>query len=114
VLIAPDLMLSDDPAEEEGPYPFDEEPVTLGGWGKWNRHYWLRDWPGFVEFFFAQTFTEPHSTKQTEDAIGWGLQTDPQTILRGMDAEWTNDRDSALRPCAADHTRWLRPRATPA
>jgi hypothetical protein len=33
VLIAPDLLLSDDPAEEEGPYPFDEEPVTLEGWG---------------------------------------------------------------------------------
>jgi pimeloyl-ACP methyl ester carboxylesterase len=99
VLIAPDLLLSDDPAEEDGPYPFDAEPVTLEGWGKWNRHYWLRDWPGFLEFFFAQTFTEPHSTKQTEDAIGWGLQTDPQTILRGMDAEWTNDRDSARRLC---------------
>jgi pimeloyl-ACP methyl ester carboxylesterase len=50
-----------------------------------------------VEFFFTQTFTEPHSTKQTEDAIGWGLQTDPQTIVRGLDAEWTNDRDSVLR-----------------
>jgi pimeloyl-ACP methyl ester carboxylesterase len=94
VLIAPDLLLTDDPAAEEGPYPFDEEPVTLEGWAKWNRHYFLRDWPGFVEFFFSQTFTEPHSTKQTEDAIGWGLQTDPQTIVRGLDAEWTNDRDS--------------------
>jgi pimeloyl-ACP methyl ester carboxylesterase len=100
VLIAPDLLLTADPAEEEGPYPFDEEPVTLAGWAKWNRHYWLRDWPGFLGFFFARTFTEPHSTKQTEDAIGWGLQTDPQTILRGMDAEWTNDRDGALRLAA--------------
>ena len=100
VLIAPDLLLTDDPAVEEGPYPFDEEPLTLEGWAKWNRRYWLRDWPGFVEFFFGQTFTEPHSTKQIEDAIGWGLQTDPQTILRGMDAEWLNDRGSALRLCA--------------
>ena len=33
-------------------------------------------------------------------AIGWGLQTDPQTIVRGLDAEWLNDRDSALRLCA--------------
>jgi pimeloyl-ACP methyl ester carboxylesterase len=97
VLIAPDLLLTDDPAAEEGPYPFDEEPVTPEGWAKWNRHYFLRDWPGFLQFFFTQTFTEPHSTKQTEDAIGWGLQTDPQTIVRGLDAEWTNDRDSVLR-----------------
>jgi pimeloyl-ACP methyl ester carboxylesterase len=50
-----------------------------------------------LEFFFTRTFTEPHSTKQIEDAVGWGLQTDPQAILRGMDAEWTNDRDSVLR-----------------
>jgi hypothetical protein len=68
VLIAPDLLLTADPAEEEGPYPFNEEPGTLEGWAKWNRHYWLRDWPGFLEFFFGQTFTEPHSTKQIEDA----------------------------------------------
>jgi pimeloyl-ACP methyl ester carboxylesterase len=100
VLIAPDLLLTADPAEEEGPYPFNEKPGTLEGRAKWNRHYWLRDWPGFLEFFFDQTFTEPHSTKQIEDAIGWGQQTDPQTILRGMDAEWLNDRDSALRLCA--------------
>jgi pimeloyl-ACP methyl ester carboxylesterase/predicted glycosyltransferase len=100
VLIAPDLLLTDDPADEEGPFPFDDELETAQGWAKWNRHYWLRDWPGFLEFFFAQTFTEPHSTKQTEDAVGWGGQTDPQTIVRGMDAEWFNDRDSALRLCS--------------
>ena len=103
VLIAPDLLLTDDPADEEGPYPFDQEPVTQDGWAKWNRHYFLRDWPGFAEFFFTETFTEPHSTKQTEDAIGWALQTDPQTIVRGLDAEWTNDRDSVLRLGAQVH-----------
>jgi pimeloyl-ACP methyl ester carboxylesterase/predicted glycosyltransferase len=100
VLIAPDLLLTNDPAEEEGPFPFDEEPRTLEGWAKWNRRYWLRDWAGFLEFFFTETFTEPHSTKQIEDAIGWGSQTDPETIARGMDAHWPNDRENALRLCA--------------
>jgi pimeloyl-ACP methyl ester carboxylesterase/predicted glycosyltransferase len=99
VLIAPDLLLTDEPADEEGPCPFDEEPQTSEGWAKWNRHYWLRDWPGFLEFFFTETFTEPHSTKQIEDAIGWGAQTDPDAITRGMDAEWPNDRENALRLC---------------
>jgi pimeloyl-ACP methyl ester carboxylesterase/predicted glycosyltransferase len=97
ILISPDLLLTDDPAEEQGPYPFDEEPVTVAGWAKWNRHYWLRDWPGFLEFFFTETFTEAHSTKQIEDAIGWGLETDPATIVRGMEADWPNDREQALR-----------------
>jgi pimeloyl-ACP methyl ester carboxylesterase len=100
VLISPDLLLTRDPAEEQGPYPFDEEPVTLEGWAKWNRHYWLRDWPGFLVFFFSQTFTEPHSTKPIEDAIGWGGQADPQTIVRGVGADWPNDRENALRLCA--------------
>ncbi len=103
ILIAPDLLLTDDPAEEEGPYPFDEEPQTLEGWAKWNRHYWLRDWPGFLEFFFTETFTEPHSTKQIEDAIGWAAQTDPETITRGIDSKWLNDRENALRLCAQVH-----------
>jgi pimeloyl-ACP methyl ester carboxylesterase len=99
VLIAPDLLLTPDPAEEDGPFSFEEELDTSEGWAKWNRHYFLRDWPGFVEFFISRTFTESHSTKQTEDAIGWGLQTDAQTILSGMDAEWANDRESALGLC---------------
>ncbi len=99
VMIAPDLQVSEEPAEAEGPFSFDDELETEDGWAKWNRHYWLRDWPGFLEWFFAQAFTEPHSTKQIEDAVAWGLETDPQTILRGMDAEWINDRETALRLC---------------
>jgi pimeloyl-ACP methyl ester carboxylesterase/predicted glycosyltransferase len=100
VLIAPDLLLTPDPADEQGPFPFDEEPASVEGWAKWNRHYCLRDWPGFVAFFFGETFTEPHSTKQIEDAVGWGLEIDPQTILRGMDAEWPNDREGTLELCS--------------
>jgi pimeloyl-ACP methyl ester carboxylesterase/predicted glycosyltransferase len=106
VLISSDLQLSAEPAAEEAAaagvtYDFDAEPEgTPGGWGKWNRHYWLRDWPGFLEFFFAQVFSEPHSTKQIEDAIGWGLETDPQTILRAMKTPWPHERETALRLCA--------------
>jgi pimeloyl-ACP methyl ester carboxylesterase/predicted glycosyltransferase len=100
VLIAPDFHLSPEPADEEGPYSFDDELPVQEGWAKWNRHYWMRDWPGFLDFFFTQAFTEPHSTKQIEDAVGWGQETDPATILRGMDAEWFNDEESALALCA--------------
>ena len=39
------------------------------------------DYVGFLEFFFGRCFNEPHSSKQIEDCIGWGLQTTPQTIL---------------------------------
>ena len=61
-----------------------------------NAHYWRRDYRGFLEFFFENVFTEPHSTKQIEDAVGWGLET------RSGDP----DRDRARAgPRRGDHAR---------
>jgi pimeloyl-ACP methyl ester carboxylesterase/predicted glycosyltransferase len=62
-------------------YAFEDRHETDEGWAKYSRHYWLRDYPGFLEFFFGRMFTEPHSTKQIEDCIGWGLETDPETLI---------------------------------
>lgn len=66
--------------------PFDARLETDDGWAKFNRHFWRRDYGAFLEFFFAQCFTEPHSTKQIEDAIGWGLEGDPETLILTEDA----------------------------
>ena len=60
--------------------PFEDAIETDEGWAKYNRHYWQRDYLGFLEFFFAKCFNEPHSSKQIEDCIGWGLETDPDTL----------------------------------
>jgi pimeloyl-ACP methyl ester carboxylesterase len=81
VLIAPALPVRE---REVPPYPFDEVLDTDEGWAKENRHYWLRDWRGYLGWFFARCFTEPHSTKQIEDCVGWGLDTDAGTILAGF------------------------------
>jgi pimeloyl-ACP methyl ester carboxylesterase len=62
-------------------HPFDEQLDTTEGWAKFNRHYWLRDYQGFVEFFAAEVFPEPHSTKQIEDMVGWGLETTAETLV---------------------------------
>jgi len=62
-------------------HPWADELDTDEGWAKYNRHYWLRDYRGFLEFFFSQMFTEPHSTKPTEDCVGWGLETTPETLI---------------------------------
>ena len=59
---------------------------TYEGWAKENRHYWLSNYRDFLEFFFSQALDEPHSTKQIEDSVGWGLETDPQTLLATVDA----------------------------
>ena len=65
------------------PFPpdFDEPKDSYEGWEKVNRHYWLTDYRGFVEFFMSQVFTEPHSVKQWEDGVGFGLETTPETLL---------------------------------
>ncbi|GAA1629112.1 hypothetical protein GCM10009744_16340 [Kribbella alba] len=49
----------------------------------WNdRHYWLEgDYDDFLEFFFGRVFSEPHSSKQIEDAIGWGRGIDPARLV---------------------------------
>jgi pimeloyl-ACP methyl ester carboxylesterase/predicted glycosyltransferase len=59
---------------------FDERHNTDEGWAKYNRHYWQRDYRGFAEFFFGEAFSEPHSTKQIEDAVGWALDTTADTL----------------------------------
>src|SRR5580700_998983 len=80
------------PPEERERYPWDEVLATDEGWAKDNLHYWLRDYRGFLEFFFSQMFTEPHSTKAIEDCIGWGLETTAETLVateigNGLDEE---------------------------
>jgi len=66
---------------------FEDDLDTDEGWAKYNAAYWRREYRAFLEFFFAQMFHEPHSTKQIEDAVEWGLGTDPETLadtVRGM------------------------------
>jgi pimeloyl-ACP methyl ester carboxylesterase/predicted glycosyltransferase len=59
---------------------FDEVLDSDEGWAKDNARYWERDYRGFLQFFFSQVFTEPHSTKPIEDGVGWGLETTPTTL----------------------------------
>ncbi|MGN6676189.1 MAG: alpha/beta fold hydrolase [Streptosporangiaceae bacterium] len=67
-------------------HDFDAVLDTQEGWAKENRHYWLRDWRGYAEFFFGELLCEPHSTKQREDCVGWAMQTSPETVLAHEDA----------------------------
>ncbi|MGH7126022.1 MAG: alpha/beta fold hydrolase [Stellaceae bacterium] len=66
--------------EQRSPQHFLDPLNTEEGWAKYNRHYWQRDYAGFAEFFFGQAFSEPHSTKQIEDAVGYALETTAETL----------------------------------
>ena len=79
---------------------FEEELDSEDGWAKYNRHYWQRDYLGFLEFFFARMFPEPHSTKQIEDCVGWGLETDPETLADTMSALSLCHREQFAEVCA--------------
>ena len=70
------------------------------GWEKWNAEYWRDDLPGFLEFFLGEMFCEPHSTKQIEDGIAWGLETDPETLIATMLAPAPSTREQALELCS--------------
>jgi pimeloyl-ACP methyl ester carboxylesterase/predicted glycosyltransferase len=59
---------------------FDAELPAHEGWAKYNRHYWRENYDDFVKFFFAEALCEPHSTKQIEDGVEWGLDTTPETL----------------------------------
>jgi pimeloyl-ACP methyl ester carboxylesterase/predicted glycosyltransferase len=60
--------------------PFETPIEADDGWNKENLHFWRRDFRSYLEFFFEEAFPEPHSTKQREDAVGYGLATDPETL----------------------------------
>ncbi len=81
VFIAPGLPLPPATPRLKAMQEFSEPREEYVGWGKWNRHYWLEHYDDFLEFFFSQCFTEPHSTKQREDCVGWGLETDAETLV---------------------------------
>jgi pimeloyl-ACP methyl ester carboxylesterase/predicted glycosyltransferase len=79
VFVAPGLPLGQSAARLA--HSFTEPLGTTEGWSKFNQHFWREHYREFLEFFFSQMFTEPHSTKPIEDTVGWGLETDPETLI---------------------------------
>jgi pimeloyl-ACP methyl ester carboxylesterase/predicted glycosyltransferase len=101
VFICPALPIGDPPAGRKV-YSWAKELATDEGWAKYNRWYWLRDYRGFLEFFFSEMFSEPHSTKPIEDCVGWGLETTPEVLVasqtgEGLDAGRTRELCARVR-----------------
>ncbi|HEY3018143.1 MAG TPA: alpha/beta fold hydrolase [Gaiellaceae bacterium] len=81
VFVGPSYPGGGEPLDTRTGYAWEDELDTDQGWAKYNKHYWLRDYKGFVDFFMSRMFTEPHSTKPIEDAVGWGLDTTGETLV---------------------------------
>jgi pimeloyl-ACP methyl ester carboxylesterase len=104
VFIAPALPLPPATPRASAEQAFVTPLESYDGWEKWNKHYWLDRYEDFVEFFFSQVFTEPHSTKQREDAVGWALDTDAETLVATQLAQRLQD-EAGVRALAA-HIHW--------
>jgi pimeloyl-ACP methyl ester carboxylesterase len=89
VFVGPSLPLG--PGHARDDQPFEEPYTSTEGWAKYNRHYWLDHYQDFLEFFFSQCFTEPHSTKPVEDTVGWGLETSPEVLIAESHAPWPDE-----------------------
>jgi pimeloyl-ACP methyl ester carboxylesterase len=96
VFIGPALDLEWSAPGREPADDFLDHRDTDEGWAKYNAHYWRRDYRGFLEFFFSKALTEAHSTKPTDDAVGWGLETDPETLILTQLAPGIGKRDDIL------------------
>ena len=81
--------------------PFDEPLPNDQGWNKENIHFWRRDYRAYLEYFFDQAFPEPHSTKQIDDGVGWGLDTDPETLGATLRTPPTVDAAAFVAMCAS-------------
>jgi pimeloyl-ACP methyl ester carboxylesterase/predicted glycosyltransferase len=101
VFMSPALPITPALPERTG-HSFNAELPEYEGWAKANRHYWARDFRGYLEFFFERCYTEPHSTKQFEDSVAWGLETTPETLALtiespGLDRETIDDLMARVR-----------------
>ncbi|MDQ5814965.1 MAG: alpha/beta fold hydrolase, partial [Actinomycetota bacterium] len=94
LFVAPAVPLAPpSPKRAGGKEGFWTELDSHEGWAKYNAHYWVTNYRDFLEFFFSQMFTEPHSTKQIEDCVGWGLETTGEDLVIGERApRFTRDR----------------------
>jgi pimeloyl-ACP methyl ester carboxylesterase len=81
--------------------PFEDPLPNDEGWAKDNIHYWRRDYRGYLEHFFAEAFPERHSTKQVDDGVGWGLDTDPESLAATVRAPRSVDPATFSAMCAS-------------
>ena len=99
VFIGPAVPLPPSSARARAPGSFTQARATYHGWEKFNQHYWLDHYEEFLQFFFANIFSEPHSTKQIEDGVAWGLNTDAATLSATILAPlWTRPQSGSWRP----------------
>ncbi len=105
IAIAPGVPNLVPPHAHRVQYSFDHVLDTDQGWAKQNRHYWRRDFRGYIEFHSREVMVpEPHSTKLYDDCVEWGLDVGPEALL----LYWEARNQPATKEEAEDLCRGLR------
>ena len=109
-LLAPDLFAEREFADAWRAAP--EEPHA--GFGAFNPHLMRTDWPRFLDEWSRVMFPHPHSSRQIEDMIAYGLETDGETFIASTIGNRYPPRADVLElarrlqcPCAV--TQWGTP-----
>lgn len=86
-----------------------EEPHS--GFGAFNPHPMRTDWPSFLDEWSRVMFPHPHSSRQIEDLIAYGLETDGETFIASTIGNRYPPREEVLElgrrlrcPCVV--TQW--------
>jgi pimeloyl-ACP methyl ester carboxylesterase len=86
---------------------FDDELPAYEGWAKMNRHHWRADYRDWVQFFFSEITSEPHSTKAIEDAVEWALDGSVDAMLAESEAVFPFDVAAVEAICRSVHCPML-------
>jgi pimeloyl-ACP methyl ester carboxylesterase len=100
VFIAPSLPMASPVRRRAALRAFLRRPDTDGASAWFNQHAWRRDYPGFLEYFFGACFSEAHSTRPIEDAVAWGLETDPESLILSQLGPRLTGREDVLARAA--------------
>ena len=82
---------------ERGEYSYTDRLNTTEGWAKDNVYFIREHYRQYVEFFVSQIFSESHSTKQIEDGVSWGLETDAEQLIASDTADLLPIGDTGKR-----------------
>ena len=94
VMIAPFIPLLVPNLPERSMHSFDAVEDDPQGWGLFTEHVWKTDFERFTDFFWRQVCSEPHSTKQIEDAIAWSAGTSGEVLTATVRApllDWSRE-----------------------
>jgi pimeloyl-ACP methyl ester carboxylesterase/predicted glycosyltransferase len=68
------------------PQHFLAKRETYEGWDKYNRDYWLANYPDFADHFIRHICSEPHSTRQIEEGLAWAGDTTGPVLVKTVEA----------------------------